>query len=251
MREDLVHGDTSFWVVADGTGIPVSRAQQASGGLVLEVEGLLLNLQGYYKSYDNLSLFAPRLYPGMTPASGTSFLHVGSGNSRGAEAMVRYNARRNTLTASYAVGRVDYTYPTLESSSFPASFDHLHEFKLVDAVRYGGFVIGGSAVLASGRPYTPADSIGPMWFPTGASVFDIAFGAKNSARFGAYQRVDAFTRREFRLARVRTALGVTVFNVFDSYNIAYRDYEAAADSLASTDVLYMGRAVNVLLHVGF
>jgi hypothetical protein len=109
----------------------------------------------------------------------------------------------------------------------------------------------GSAVLASGRPFTPAESLGPMWFPTGASVYDITFGAKNSERFGAYQRVDAFTRREFRLARVRTVLGVTVFNVFDSANIAYRDYEAAADSLASTDTLFMGRAVNVLLHVGF
>jgi len=251
-REDLVHGDTAFWALADGRSIPVARAQQVSAGGIIEMGGLLVDVQGYRRELEDLTMFAPRRYPGIAPLAGASFLPVGTGTARGVDALARFNSPRNTFWTSYALAEVEYAYPTLEAAAFPASHAPRHEFKVADTVRFGGgWGVSGAIVVDSGRPYTAAESIGPVWFPTGASVNDITFGAKNSARLDPYYRIDASAQRTFRVARAFATLGVTVFNVLDRDNVWYTDYQAAGDEVAINDVLLMGRAVNVVLRVGF
>jgi hypothetical protein len=79
----------------------------------------------------------------------------------------------------------------------------------------------------------------------------VTFGEKNGSSLPAYHRLDLSAQYDFALGRVLTSLGTTVFNVYDRDNVWYKDYEYATDSLTSNDVLFMGRAVNVYLRVGF
>jgi len=105
--------------------------------------------------------------------------------------------------------------------------------------------------LGSGRPSTPATGTQQVWFPSGDSVYEVTFGAKNSERLPPYHRLDVSMRRDLRLRAAAVGVGATLFNVYDRQNVAYRDYEPVGGSFTDSDVLLMRRTLNVLLTVGF
>jgi hypothetical protein len=251
-REDRLHGDGQFWALSDGTAIPVARSRQYAAGASVEVAGLLFQLDGYYRDLEDVSYFAPRLFPGTAPAPGATLMHVGTGTAGGFDLLLQKKSANNTLWTSYSLGRVEYTCPTLEAVTFPASHNQKHELKVVDTLRFlRRWSVSGAWVLGSGRPYTEAQQSGQVWFPSGASIYDVSFGEKNGSALPAYHRLDVSAQREFALGRVLTSLGVTVFNVYDRDNVWYVDYEYATDSVRANDVLFMGRAVNAYFRMAF
>ena len=251
-REDLSHGDGVFWTLSDGTTVPVARSSQFSAGMRLERSGLLFAVDGTYKSMEDLSLFAPRLFPGVAPDAGTTFFQVGTGTSRTIEILLQKQTPVNTFWTSYTTGRTEYLFPGLQSEAFPASFDQEHELKVADTGRFRrNWTISGVWVIGSGRPYTPASGVSPVWFPTGASVNQLTFLGKNSSRLPVYMRLDAAAQRDFTMGRALSSLGVAVYNILDRDNVYYIDYQTVADTYGSNDVLYMGRALNVFFRIGF
>ncbi len=254
-REDRLHGDGAFWALStlsNGTGIRVPRATQFAVGGSLDIQGVLFNVNGYSKQFDDLTMFAPRLYPGVAALPGSTLFHTGTGTARGIEALIQYKAPRNTIWASYAFTRTEYTYPGLESSTFAASFDRPNEFKIVDTFQImNGWSVSAAWVAADGLPYTPASSIESVWFPSGVTVNEAKFDAKNSARLPAYNRLDLSTAHEFNFGGIRSSVGGTVFNVYDRQNILFYEYETAGQSLTPHDVTMMGRSLNLFFRVGF
>lgn len=251
-REDRLHGDGVFWALANGVNIPTPRSRQLVAGGSLDMQGVVFNVDAYVKQFDDLTLFAPRLYPGMAAAPGGALLYTGSGTARGIEALVQYKAPRNTIWASYALSRTEYTYPGLEAATFAGSYDRPNEFKIVDAVQImGGWSTSAAWVAASARPYTPGTSIESVWFPSGALVNEVAFGAKNSARLPPYNRLDVSSQYEFSIAGVKSRVGGTLFNVYDRKNVLFYEYETAGQSLAAHAVTMMGRSVNLFFRIGF
>lgn len=250
-REDRMHGDSEFWALADGTSVLVPRVQQVAGGAEVELPGAILDVQAYYRRFDDLTMFAPRQFAGAFPTNVASLFHHGTGKAVGIEGLVRYDVPKNSFRAAINVGRIEYTYPTLEASPFVGSQDQLAEMKATDTMRFGGWSVGTAMVIGSGRPYTPASAIGPVWYPSGASVYDVTFSAKNSVRLVPYHRLDVSGEREFRLNRLVSRVGATVFNVYDRKNVAHMDYETASDTILANEVLLMGRVVTVYFSVGF
>ena len=90
-----------------------------------------------------------------------------------------------------------------------------------------------------------------MWFPTGATVDEVTFGAKNSARLPAYHRLDVSTERDFLIGAIKSSLGATIFNVYDQNNISFYEYDGARQTATANEVTLMRRAVNVFVRVGF
>ena len=153
VREDRAHGDGGFWALADGTTIPVARAQQAIAGLNVSHDGVSFDLSGFYKLLDDLTLFAPRLYTGIAPAPDADLLHTGSGTASGIEAVLPYRVPQNVMWMGYTLSRVDNSFPTLEDDTFAASYDQLHEFKVVDTYEIlARWSVRGAFVVGSGRP---------------------------------------------------------------------------------------------------
>jgi hypothetical protein len=250
-REDLTRGDGEFWALADGSIVPVARARQAAGGVAVELRDFLGSAHVYYKTIDNLAMFAPRLYPGVAP-DGSSLMHHGSGRALGLELLAQATAGWNMLWTSYDLARADYTFPTLQAAAFPASYDQRHELKVTDVARLGrSWSISGVWVFGSGRPDTPEQGVVPVWFPSGNTVNEIAFGPKNSGRLPPYHRLDLSTQRELRFRALAATLGVTLFNVYDRQNVWYREYETAGTALTVTNVTLMRRAVDAFLRFGF
>jgi hypothetical protein len=251
-REDLEHGDRTFWALSDGSTIPVARARQVVAGATVEGNGVLFDVQAYYKSLDGLSLFAPRLYPGIAPGDETPLMFEGSGTVRGVGFFLRQHSGANTLWISTTLSRAEYSYPSLEPGAFPASQDQAAELKVVDAFRFARiWSVSGAWIAATPRPETPATGVGAVWFPSGASLTRVVFGSKNSERLPAYHRLDVSTQVDLRARSIPIVLGLTLVNVYDRKNIAYREYEVVGDALGTNDVTLMGRAVNASVRFVF
>jgi ferric enterobactin receptor len=251
-REDLAHGDGTFWALSDGTAVPVPRADQVVAGGSIDAGGLLFDVEGYYKTLDDLTMFAPRLAPGVAPEVGASYFYLGSGKAKGLEGIIQKEARANALWVSYTLSKAEYSYPALEAEPFLASYDQTHEFKVIDTLRLGRWPsLSGAWVIGSGRPYTPAKAAETVWFPSGATVSEITFDSKNSARLPPYHRLDLSTQRDFKILAVKASLGATVFNVYNRKNISSYEYEYAGSSYSANEVTMMGRAVNAFVRVGF
>jgi outer membrane receptor protein involved in Fe transport len=252
VREDRVHGDGGFWALADGNAIPVAKAQQAVAGLNVSRNGVTFDLSGFYKRFDHLTLFAPRLYTGMAPEPGADLFYEGTGTAAGIEAILQHRVARNALSFGYTLSRVDNTYPALEDETFPASIDQLNELKMTEAFQItAGWWVSGAFVVGSGRPYTAASGIETVWFPTGAVLSQIKFGDKNALRLPPYHRLDLSTARDFPVGRIVLSLGGTIFNVYDQKSAIAVDYDSIAGTLAAHDVTQMGRAFNAFLRVRF
>jgi len=252
VREDPARGDGAFWTLADGKAIAVPRARQGFVGATLELPGVLWSVQGYYKQLDDLTLFVPALLPGIAADPANMMLHTGSGRALGFETVVQYANERNALWTSLTAGRTEYTYPSLQSATYPASFDRPVEFKFTDTMHiWRAWSLSGVWVAAGGRPVTPALSTEALWFPSGEALYQVKFGDRNSSRLPAYHRLDLSGQRDFNLGVLKATVGATLFNVYDRQNVAYTEHQVANEAVVSNDVLLMRRAVNVFARFSF
>jgi hypothetical protein len=252
VREDLEHGDGVFWTLSDGTVVPVARAREATAGASVEMPGLLFDAHLYYRQLDNLSMFAPRLLPGTALTAPDHAFYTGTGTALGVEFLVQHLDPRNTIWASYAGGRVEYSFPALVAGSFPASFDRQHQFKLLDSMRVVGPLTASAAFLiASGLPSTPSTGAQQVWFPSGALATAPGFGDKNSDRLPLYHQLDVSAQVARHFGAMTAAVGVTVFNVYDRQNVVGYDYEAASSTAITSQTTLMRRAGDIFFRVGF
>lgn len=251
--EDLAQGDREFWALADGNHVPVSTSKQAVAGASFETSGFLVDAELYDKRFSGVTLFAPRLTPGVIPDAGATYLYYGSGRAQGIEALVQKKFGNNTGWVSYTQSVVDYLYPVLDTASFPAPYDQNYEVKVADSVKVGKFwTFGATWMFGSGRPYTPAVGIESVKLPFGDFTIDrITYGAKNSGRLPVYHRLDLSTQGDFQLLGTKSTLGVTVFNLYNRQNVWYRSYQTFGGTGTVNDVALMGLAVNAFLRVGF
>ncbi len=251
-HEDLTQGDREFWTLADGLTVPVARAQQAYAGIGYTTPEFLVDVKGYYKFLDDLTIFAPRLIPGVAPAPGATLMHHGSGNAYGADVILQQKASWNTGWLSYSLARVQYDFPTLELGTFLATQSHTHDLKVADVLRIGPrWTLGATWMLSSGRPVTPATTLNQVWLPNGATVYQIAFAAKNSDQLPVYHRLDLSSEFAIRVSVIRASLGVSVFNVYDRKNVWFHEYQVLATAPTLTDMYYLGRTFNVFARIGF
>ena len=252
-REDFQRGNQEFWALSDGTTLPAARSRHLVAGASYERRSLLVDVELFRKSLDDLTTFAPRLRPGEDVGDARKDFYQGSGLARGIELLVQKKAGRHTGWLSYTLSRTTMDFPTLEAASYPASQDQTHELKLVDSARFGRWTASATWVFATGKPYTPA---------TGVSTVDLGgedarqlgfpeFGPKNSARLPSYHRLDLALRWDWRLGAARGDVGVTVFNAYDRQNVWYKEFQAFDTTLVENDVRLMGRAVNAFVGVRF
>jgi hypothetical protein len=251
-REDRAHGDGDIWILADGSQIPVARVQRAAGGLIFEAPGARVDARLFYDRLDDIALIASRPLTGVAPTAGSTAFHQGSGTIAGLDVAVEQRSARNGFRATYRLARAEYSYPTLEAGTFPASDDERHRLTIVDWVPIrAGWSVGAAWVIAQGRPVTPLQSVQQVWFPAGDLAYEPVFGARNSERLRAYSRLDLSSQIVRRFGAVSSTLGLTVFNVDNRDNVLFNDYQTVGSAASIGPIVMMHRAVNVFFKVGF
>jgi outer membrane receptor protein involved in Fe transport len=135
---------------------------------------------------------------------------------RGVELLLRGDAGRAFhWWASYARASAK---DVIGGEDVPRSWDQPHAGRALVAYRWGpGWSVSLAGTARTGWPTTP------VWGRLTEGEPEAVAGARNSARFAAYARLDAKVSRTFSMGRGRLRLQLEVLNVTDRANVCCVD----------------------------
>jgi ferric enterobactin receptor len=260
-REDPMGGDQDFWTLADGSTVPVSRANHYIGGASYETRNYLFDLEAYRKDLKGLTEFGMFRGFGPPPDSDTSppekldfsrAFFTGSGVAKGVEFLAQKKFGADTGWFTYTFGRVMHDFPGLYSYPYPASHDSTHEIKIVNSYSINRLTISGNWIFATGKPITEPTGSEEITTPNGRTFYIPVFGAKNGSRLPDYHRLDVSAYVDFhKEGDNRAQAGVSVFNTYNRHNVWRRQYQYVDGEKLSTDVNYLGLTFSAFLNFNF
>ena len=172
VREDVMSGNTDFWILSDGAEIPVSSATHFNLGLNFDLPDFLFGVEGYYKRNENISEYTLRFennarrpgggfgaMPGMGAGSSAAAevkeqFYTGNGYAIGLELLAQKKAGDFSGWISYTIAQVKNRFPEQSEKYLYAYQDVTHELKAVGIYKLGDFDFSSTVIYATGRPYT-------------------------------------------------------------------------------------------------
>ncbi len=248
-REDITAGSSQFWVLADGTSVPVSSATHYIAGLSYEKNGYSFGIEGYYKQLSDLSQFSERNVANATSINYETAFYTGNGESKGIEFMVQKSAGRFTGWASYTLASTMYHFPIYGSGWFPADQDVNHEVKLVGMYKYKHWDFAATWIYASGKPYTAPGGTYAVTLLDGTTQNYFTTTSKNTLRLPDYHRMDISVNYHFYNEKKKDIgyIGLSLFNVYARNNVWYKQFTVVDNSVIETNVNYLSFTPNLTL----
>ena len=236
-NENVLQGSNDFWLSADENIAP-GVSEHSILGLTYENRNYLFEVEGYYKTMENLLEFSRRF---QNDSDYLNYFFFGSGISKGVEFLAQKKFGMTTGWLSYTLGNVEHTFPKLNNGeSFPASHDRTHELKLVGSRKFGPWTLSSTWMYATGNAYTAPESQYFLEMLDGEQLSYIHVGEKNTYRLPDYQRLDLSLSRKFESEKFVWNTGLSIYNVFNQYNVSYRDYDLDVSPIIVSDVLMLG-----------
>ncbi|MDZ7722547.1 MAG: TonB-dependent receptor [candidate division KSB1 bacterium] len=235
----------------------VSQSDHYIVGLQKEVaENYSLEIEAYYKNYDNIYHFDPFFWIDLRPdsyndkgeplyTSAKGLFHSASAKAYGLEVLMRRDQGPLTGWLSYTLGRVENTVPELNSGNvFVPRHDRTHTLNLVSNIDVKNALrglrgqpmhadkkswqFGVNFVYASGQPITTTKSVyvtqrmPDQAFYTGYYLYPTE---RNNFRLPPYVRLDLSMtyKRQFKNFRLEPYL--QIFNVTNRRNVWFIDYQ--------------------------
>lgn len=203
---------TEFWVLAGDYSAPQwSHNASLSYNLDLFRGQWALSTELYFKRlYNQLEYKGTLMEMFNGNYSLSRSLLKGDGYAYGVNLMIQKKEGRLTGWAGYAFGRSlrrfdDPAFPGL----YPSDHERLHEFNLVATYDFGRFDVGGTFVVASGTPYTRAES----FYIIGDRMI-CNYGERNAFRLPAYIRLDLSGNWYFiKNSKMEGGLNLSIYNV--------------------------------------
>jgi hypothetical protein len=174
-REDIMAGKTDFWILSDGTDIPVSRSNHFNIGVNYDLPDYIFSIEGYYKRNHDISEYTllyersrMMMRPGVGGGGGRPGMEggnpntttvsenffAGDGYATGLEFLAQKKAGTFRGWATYTIGQVKNRFPDQSPNYYFANHDMSHEVKMVAIYMLGHFDISATWIFATGRPYT-------------------------------------------------------------------------------------------------
>jgi len=245
IREDIMQGSRDFWVLADNDKLPVASSFQYIAGIAYEMNNYLIDIEGYYKTLDNLSEYSVRTVPVSRTIQYEENYQTGTGVSRGIDFLIQKKYGNYTGWIAYTIGEVSNHYDYYGNYDFYASNDVRHEFKFVNTYKYKNFDFSASWIYASGKPYTAPEGGYQLTLLDKTTADYINVSAKNGLRFPDYKRLDLSATFNFGISKLPCSLSLSVFNVFNTKNIWYKEFEIVENEIIETPVYYLGTTLNL------
>ena len=202
------------------------------------VKNLTLNVEGYYKFFDQLSNINQNKIYDDTPEFNNiddvykkNFL-IESGESYGIDLLLKYDLSRFHLWAVYSLSKSTRWDGFVEY--FPV-FDRRHNINLVASYYFGkkkNTEIDVRWNFGSGLPFTPTSGyyqsedfsggVTTDYTTTNSSNVDVLLGDFNSARLPSYHRLDMTVKHRFLFKNaMELELIASVTNLYNRKNIFY------------------------------
>ncbi len=248
INENVLEGSREFWLTADGDMQP-GFAEHRIIGAGWESGGYAVSIEAYEKKLDNLTEYSRRFAAG---ADYASYFFFGSGHARGIELLLEKRSGNLSGWLGYSLSRVEHTYPKLNAGlPFPAAHDRLHDIKTAVRYSFAGWNLSASWLFSSGTAYTAPESQYQIRLLNGQTLSYIHVGGKNAARLPDFHQLDVGISRLFDWEALTAEFGLSVFNVYNRANVAYREYNLTTAPVTVTDVTRLGFAPSVYVRMQF
>lgn len=236
-NENVLQGSNDFWLSADENLVP-AYSEHTILGLSYETPKYLFEVEGYYKTLENLLEFSRRF---QADSDYLNYFYFGSGISKGLEFLAQKKFGTITGWISYTLAQVENTFPKLnDGNPFPASHDRRHELQFVGSYKLGPWNFSLTNLFSTGNAYTAPESQYYLQLLDGEDYSYIHVGEKNAYRLPDYHRLDLSASRKFESEYFNWEVGLSIYNVLNHDNISYRDYDLDVTPIIVSDVTMLG-----------
>jgi len=262
VREDIMSGNTDFWILSDGETIPVSRSTHYNLGLNYDLPDYIFSVEGYYKRNLDITEYTLRYQQNRLPmgpggdsnTNVTENFYVGDGYAKGVEFLAQKKAGKFSGWVSYTYGQVKNRFPDQSEKYYYASHDITHEVKLVGIYKFGNFDVSGTWIYSSGRPYTAPIGGYQISSASGALESYYAVSDKNTYRLPDYHRLDLSGRYRFNLFGSKgrpNAISFSLFNAYNRRNVSAKQFQIVDGEILESNINYLSITPNLSLSLIF
>jgi len=248
-REDLLNGNKTFWVLADGKNVPVGQAIHYIAGISYDMHDYLFSVEGWYKDLSGLTQHSLRFNTNARQANYSENFYQGIGYSQGLEFLIQKKHGKFTGWISYTMSKTRSKFDIYSPTYYAADQDVPNEAKVVGIYKYKRFVFSATIIYAAGRPYTAPSGAYNLTLLDGTTQNYYTVSSKNSLRLPDYNRMDIAATYLFKSESGRDvgSIGVSVFNVYNRKNVWYNQYQILDQQIVQTNIRYLGFTPNVTL----
>ena len=268
VREDVLSGNTDFWILSNGDDIPVSSSTHFNLGVNYDLPDYLFGVEGYYKLNDNISEYTLRFENstrrpggfggggggggggGASTGSVSEQFYTGAGYALGLEFLAQKKAGSFSGWISYTLAQVKNRFPEQSNNYFFAAQDVTHELKTVGIYKFGNFDFSATLIYSTGRPYTAPTGAYQITPTGGAAVSYYAVSDKNNFRLPDYIRLDVAATWRFDMFGTKGkahAIGLSLFNALNRKNVSAKQFEIVNDVILESNINYLSITPNVSL----
>ncbi len=261
-REDITQGNRNFWILANGSSLPVTKSIHNIIGLAYEVKDYLLDVEFYQKVNTGISEYTLRFVPNFTPGAGGPPGSGGPGGGglsteetffngnetiRGVDILLQKKFGKLTGWLGYTLAEAVRNIAAFSDKPYYSDQDVRHQFKAVGSYSVKKWDLAATWIFSTGRPYTSILGAYDITLLDGTTKSFTNPSDKNANRFINYHRMDVSATYNFK----NGSIGMSVFNLYNRTNIWYKRFEVVRENdisvLQTTNVTYLGITPNITL----
>ncbi|MDD7884824.1 TonB-dependent siderophore receptor [Flavivirga sp. 57AJ16] len=248
-QDDFLGVENRRWILANDQDIPISVSKQVSAGFEFNQNNWLLDIEGFYKLVDGITVSNQGFYNNFQYVNAT-----GSYTVKGGEFLLNKTSHKYSTWLSYTYSMNDYEFKSFTPSSFPNNVDIRHSVSLAfnyDVLSNLKISIGG--IWRSGQPYTkPVE--GNETVQNGNNT-EVNYDVPNNENLSDFMRLDTSIKYNFNISNTFTgALSAGVINITNVKNSINRYYEVDPEDSSSAiqiDNKSLGFTPNLSLRMNF
>ncbi|MEO9511930.1 MAG: carboxypeptidase-like regulatory domain-containing protein [Flavobacteriaceae bacterium] len=234
------------WIISDGNGLPITKSKQGSLGFNYAKNELYIGLEGFYKHVDGIST-RTQGFQSENQFNG----EIGSYEVKGLEFLINKKADNYSAWLSYTLNYNDYTFGTIDPSTFPNNLDVRHTITFAGTYTHKNLKMGIGVNYRTGKPFTQPVRVNPLdtnFFPA-----RINYESPNSSRLPEYIRVDTSAYYNFDISRgTKATIGVSLLNLTNRQNLLNRYYRLSdTNEIETVQNVSLGITPNVSFRVSF
>jgi len=217
------NGSQNFWAFSNQDGIPVVKSKHYVAGLTYQKNGLIIDLEAYYKDLSGVVEFNLAPYFISEESLDFGFLAGGEGRMRGIDLMIQKELGKYKGWISYSLARSFQSFPSVDNGTYyPSLQDQSHEVNVVNMLKTGRWDFSAAWVYGSGTPYAQFDI---LYFTDDSGTiedFILVKDRKNTSRLPTYHRLDLSCAYDLNLKKGSGQIGLSIFNAYGRKNIKTR-----------------------------
>lgn len=251
---------TTFFVLSNGSSIPVSEAYNTFLAWKHKNKTMAIQVEAYYKkTFGNLFLGrnVATLLDRNTPATLADFrLFQGEGRFYGIDAGLIIDRKNWRQSFQYTLSKSENRFDNLFNDQYiNAVDDSRHQLKLLQSYQLKNWYFQTSLVYASGRPYTNINEI--LSEKENIDIQDIQSGLYQD-RLPDYFRWDGALGYSINISdHARCVFEFSCYNIINRVNVKYRQFffqlpnQNTGNAILGNDVTQLGRTFNLSASFSF